>query len=104
MGSISSATERHAYRLRNRNRRQIVAELTPDNSGDASYGLSPSDVGLTSIESVSLETPAFSSGDKLATWDQANENIDVYNTADGTVNAADISGSTIVAVVTGPVE
>jgi len=102
MGSISSATERHAYRLRNRNRRQVVAELTPDNSGDASYGLSPSDVGLNSIESVAFETPEVNG--KLVTWDNANNNVDVVNVSDGTDNAADISGETIVAVVSGPVE
>jgi len=103
MGSIDSVTERHAYRLRNRNRRQVVAELTPDNSGDASYSLSASDVGLNSIGSVAFETVAFGSG-KLPSWDQANNNIDVVNVADGTDNAADISGETIVAVVTGTEE
>lgn len=105
MGSISSVTERQAYRERNRNRRTVVAELTPDNSTDAAYSLAASDVGLDSIESVTFETPVFSSGDKIATWDDANGEIDVFNTSDGTANSTtDLSGTTIVAVVTGPVE
>jgi hypothetical protein len=104
MGDISSVTERQAYRLRNRNRRQVVAECTPDNSGDASYELSASDVGLASIESVALETPVINSGDTVVTWDQANGEFDAYQTGNGNVNAADLSGETIVAVVTGPEE
>lgn len=104
MGSIDSVTERHAYRLRNRNRRQVVAELTPDSNADASFSLPASDVGLNSIESVAFETPVFSSGDKVAAWDDANGEVDVFNTSDGTANSSDISSATIVAVVTGPVE
>jgi hypothetical protein len=104
MGSIDSVTERHAYRLRNRNRRQVVAECTPDDSGDASYGLSASDIGLESIESVALETPVINSGDTVVTWDQANGEFDAYATADATDNTADLSGETIVVVVTGPEE
>lgn len=103
MGSINSVTERHAYRLRNRNRRQVVAELTPDTSTDKSFGLSASDVGLSSIESVAIETPVVGT-EKLVTWDQGNNNFDVINVADGTDNSSDISGSTITAVITGPEE
>jgi hypothetical protein len=103
MGSINSVTERHAYRLRNRNRRQVVAELTPDSSTDKSFSLPASDVGLSSIESVAIETPVVGT-EKLVTWDQDNNNFDVINVSDGTDNSSDISGSTIVAVVTGPEE
>jgi hypothetical protein len=105
MGDISSVTERQAYRLRNRNRRQVVAECTPDNSGDGSYGLSASDVGLASIESAAFETPVINSGDSLVTWNQANTQFDVFaNDGTGNANAADLSGETIVVVVTGPEE
>lgn len=101
MGSIDSVTERQAHRLRNRNRRQVVAECTPDDSGDASYGLSASDVGLASIESVALETPVINDGETVVTWDQADGEFDAYATSNGNVNAADLSGETIVVVVTG---
>ena len=105
MGSIDSVTERQAYRLRNRNRRQVVAECTPDNSGDASYGLSASDVGLASIESVALETPIINSGDSMVSWDQNTGEFDVFaNDGTGNANAADLSGETIAVVVTGPEE
>jgi len=104
MGSISSVTERYAYRLRNRNRRQVVAELTPDTSTDLSFTLSASDVGLNSIESVALETPFISGGDKYVNWDQDNNNFDVRNVTDQTDNSSDISGETIVAVITGTEE
>jgi hypothetical protein len=104
MGSIDSVTERHAYRLRNRNRRQVVAELTPDSSGDASYSLSASDVGLSSIESVSLETPVIRTGSTSVTWDQGNNEFDAYDVDTVANNTTDISGETIVAVITGPEE
>jgi hypothetical protein len=100
MGSIDSVTERFAYRLRNRNRRQVVAECTPDASTDKSFSLSASDVGLSSIESVAIETPVVGT-EKLVTWDQENNNFDVINVSDGTDNSSDISSATIVAVVTG---
>jgi hypothetical protein len=100
MGSINSVTERFAYRLRNRNRRQVVAECTPDSSTDKSFSLSASDVGLSSIESVAIETPVVGT-EKLVTWDQDNNNFDVINVSDGTDNSSDISSATIVAVVTG---
>jgi hypothetical protein len=106
MGSIDSVTERHAYRLRNRNRRQVVAELTPDDSSGGasanSYSLSPSDVGLNSIESVAFETPVINTGSTTLTWDADNNEIDAYDTG-GTVaaNTTDLSGETIVAVITG---
>lgn len=108
MGSIASVTERSAYRERNRNRRTVVAELTPDDStaGDAnSYSLSASDVGLNSIESVTFETPVINTGSTTLTWDNSNNEIDAFDTG-GTIaaNTSDLSGETIVAVVTGTVE
>lgn len=104
MGDIDSVTERHAYRLRNRNRRQVVAELTPDDSGDGSYSLAASDVGLNSIESVALETTLINSNSSVVTWDQDNNNFDVADISDGSDNTTDLSGETIVAVVTGTEE
>lgn len=105
MGSISSVTERHAYRLRNRNRRQVVAELTPDTSTDETFSLSASDVGLNSIESVAIESTLIGSSNKKAVgWDQDNNNLIVRNIDDGSANSSDISGQTIVAVVTGTEE
>jgi hypothetical protein len=101
MGSIASVTERHAYRGRNRNRRVVVAECTPDSSGDGSYGLSAPDVGLSSIESVALETPVIRSGSTVVTWDDDNEQFNAYDTADGAANTTDLSSTEIVAVVTG---
>lgn len=105
MGSISSVTERHAYRHRNRNRREVVAELTPDSSSDPSYSLSASDVGLNSIESVSFETPVINTGSTTVTWDNDNNEIDAFDTG-GTIaaNSSDLSGETIVAVIKGTVE
>lgn len=105
MGSIDSVTERTAYRERDRGRRTVVAELTPDNSGDASYTLTASQVGLNDIEGVSFETPVVNTGSTSLAWDQANNNIDAYD-AGGTIaaNTTDLSGETIVAEVTGSVE
>lgn len=104
MGDLT-VSERHAYRHRNRNRRQVVAECTPDNSTDASYNLAPSDVGLDSIESVAIETPVINSGAQVVTWDDDNEQFDVYNTSDGSaVSTTDLSSTEIVAIVTGPTE
>jgi len=104
MGDLT-VTERQAYRLRNRNRRQVVAECVPDNSTDGSYTLAASDVGLNSIESVTIETPVINSGDKVVTWDDDNGEFDVYNTSDGSANSAtDLSSTEIVAVVTGTEE
>jgi hypothetical protein len=105
MGAIDSVTERKAYRFRNRNRRQVVAELTPDNSGDGSYSLSASDVGLNNIESVAFETTHVRSGQTYLTWDNGNNNIDAFDAGTGgTANTTDLSGETIVAIVTGTVE
>lgn len=108
MGSIDSVTERTAYRERDRGRRTVVAELTPSNDTGASansYSLTASDVGLNNIESVTFETPVINTGSTTLTWDNANNEIDAYDTG-GTIaaNTTDLSGETIVAEVTGSVE
>jgi len=108
MGTIDSVTERKAYRERDRTRRTVVASLTPSNDTGASansYSLSPSDVGLSSIESVTFETPVINTGSTTLTWDDTNNEIDAYDTG-GTIaaNTSDLSGETIVAVVTGEAE
>jgi len=104
MGTIDSVTEEHAYRLRDRIRRVVVASLTPSSDTDATFSLAAADVGLNSIESVELETPFISGGDKYVNWDRENDQFEVRDVSDQTDNSADISGETIVAVVTGPVE
>jgi hypothetical protein len=102
MGDLT-VTERHAYRLRNRNRRQVVAECVPDSSTDSSYSLAASDVGLSSIESVAMETTTINSGAHVVTWDDDNNEFDVYDQTGSTANT-DLSSAEIVAVVTGPEE
>lgn len=106
MGVITGVTNRTSYRARNRSRRHVVAELTPDASGDASYTLNQSNLGLAGIESVTLETPVFNGGENMTRWDNANNEFDVYNaTADPpAANSFDISSATIVAHVIGPEE
>jgi hypothetical protein len=99
MGDLT-VTERHAYRLRNRNRRQVVAECVPDSSTDSSYTLDASDVGMSSIESVAIETPTINSGAHVVTWDDDNGEFDVYDQTGAAANT-DLSGTEIVAVVTG---
>lgn len=102
MGDLT-VTERHAYRHRNRNRREVVAECVPDSSADSSYTLDAGDVGLNSIESVALETAAINSGGHVVTWDDDNGEFDVYDQTGSAANT-DLSSTEIVAIVTGPVE
>lgn len=104
MGAIDTVNEREAYRERNRNRRTVIAELTPDSSGDGSYSLAPGDVGLNSIDSVALETPVIRTGSTSITWDNGNNEFDAYDVDTVAANTSDLSGETIVAVITGPVE
>ena len=102
MGDLT-VTERHGYRGRNRNRRVVVAECVPDDSTDSSYNLAPGDVGLNSIESVAMETTTINSGGHVVTWDDDNEQFDVYDQTGSAANT-DLSSTEIVAVVTGKVE
>lgn len=101
-------TEQAAYRHRDRLRRVVVLEGTPEASDDVTdVSLTASDAGLDSIDYVDFETLVLNSTTPHAfpTYNRTSNEVE-FKDEDGTAFTGNLStdGETFIARVVGPVE
>lgn len=101
-----SYNETAAYRHRNRNRRVVVLEGTPEAAdADTDVPLTASNASLASIENVEFETTVLNSTTPHAipTYNRTANDVEFKAAGDGSDFGGNLSndGETFVAIVTG---